>query len=173
MKLALIPSGEFMMGSTKEMIEAELRLHGSDNWWSSRLLGESPQHRVRITKPYRLSVTEVTQDEFHRVMGTNPSKFQGDPSGPWSRRSWEEAMEFCRRLSELPEKKQPGGGTLCQPRRSGNMRAEQVVRYPFSRRRILLSGWRKKGPWASTVGSVRTQTNRRIRWGRRGAMPLA
>ena len=28
MKLVLIPSGEFMMGSTKELIEEELKAHG-------------------------------------------------------------------------------------------------------------------------------------------------
>ena len=173
MKLALVPSGEFMMGSTKEMIQAELRLHGSDNWWSSRLLGETPQHRVRITKPFRLSVTEVTQEEFHRLMGTNPSKFQGDAQRPVEQATWEEAMEFCRKLSELPGERAAGRRYALPTQGSGNMRAGQVVRCPFSRRRILLSGWRKKRPWASTVGLVRTRTSRRIRWDRSGATPLA
>ena len=33
MKLVLIPPGEFDMGSPKELIEEELRLHASDGWY--------------------------------------------------------------------------------------------------------------------------------------------
>ena len=31
------------------------------------------QHLVRITKPFYLSATEVTQAQYARVMGNNPS----------------------------------------------------------------------------------------------------
>ena len=105
MKLALIPSGEFQMGSPAELIDAELRLHGYNGPWARLLPGELPQHRVRITKPYRLGVTEVTQEQYQRVMGVNPSKFQGDPNRPVEQVSWDDAVEFCRRLSELPGEK--------------------------------------------------------------------
>ena len=79
------------------------------------LEAEQPQHRVRITKPYYLGMYEVTQGEYERVMGTNPSAFShsGSSSAKVSRQdtsrlpvetvSWEEAVEFCRRLSALPE----------------------------------------------------------------------
>ena len=93
------------MGSPKELIEEELRLHGGDGWYRDHLPGEAPQHRVRITKPYWLGVTEVTQEEYQRVMGSNPSKFQGDPKRPVEQVSWDDAVEFCRRLSELPGEK--------------------------------------------------------------------
>jgi formylglycine-generating enzyme required for sulfatase activity len=107
MNLVLIPPGEFQMGSPKELIEDELRLHhgsaGSyEAWYSSALPNEAPQHRVRITKPYWLGATDVTQEEFQRVMRSNPSKFQGDPKNPVEQVSWDDAVEFCRRLSELP-----------------------------------------------------------------------
>ncbi|MGO8750100.1 MAG: SUMF1/EgtB/PvdO family nonheme iron enzyme [Thermoguttaceae bacterium] len=105
MKLVLIPPGEFDMGSPKELIEEELRAHGDDGWYSDRLPGEAPRHRVRITKPYWLGITEVTQEEYERVMGSNPSKFQGDPKRPVEQVSWNDAVEFCRRLSELPGEK--------------------------------------------------------------------
>ena len=97
------------MGSPKELIEEELKAHAdndADNqWYRSHLPGEGPQHRVRITKPYRLGVTEVTQEEYQRVVGSNPSHFQGDLKRPVEQVSWDDAVEFCRKLSELPEEK--------------------------------------------------------------------
>jgi formylglycine-generating enzyme required for sulfatase activity len=105
MKLALIPPGEFTMGSPKELIEEEMRLYGGDDWYRALLPGEGPQHQARITKPYWLGVTAVTQEEYQRVLGSNPSKFQGDPKRPVEQVSWDDAVEFCRRLSELPAEK--------------------------------------------------------------------
>ncbi len=96
MKLALIPAGEFLMGSPDD--EAT---RGSDE----------QQHRVRITRPFYLGVYEVTQEEYQKVMRTNPSWFsrggtgKDDVSGvdtsrfPVEHVSWEDAVEFCRRLS--------------------------------------------------------------------------
>ena len=67
-------------------------------------LNEKPQHLVRITQPFYLGVYEVTQGEYERVMGENPSKFKGDPQRPVETVSWEKAVEFCRRLSEMEGK---------------------------------------------------------------------
>jgi formylglycine-generating enzyme required for sulfatase activity len=105
MELALIPPGDFDMGSPKELIEEELRTHAGDGFYTERLPSEGPRHRVRISKPYWLGTTEVTQEEYQRVMGSNPSKFQGDPKRPVEQVTWDDAVEFCRRLSELPAEK--------------------------------------------------------------------
>jgi formylglycine-generating enzyme required for sulfatase activity len=57
---------------------------------------------------------EVTQAEYERVMGTNPSNFstakvgQDTSQHPVERVTWEDAVEFCRKLSELPEEKSAG-----------------------------------------------------------------
>ncbi len=92
-KLAFIPSGEFQMGSPDSDPDA------SDL--------EKPQHTVRITKPFYLGVTEVTQEQYERVMGTNPSNFKGAQL-PVERVSWEDAVEFCRKLSGLPAERSAG-----------------------------------------------------------------
>jgi len=99
MKLVLIPKGTFMMGSpTTE----EGRVQ------------EETQHQVTISKDYYLGVTEVTQGQYEKVMGTNPSYFQGNKiegsssNHPVDRVSWEDAVEFCKKLSELPEEKASG-----------------------------------------------------------------
>ncbi|MFW6170657.1 MAG: formylglycine-generating enzyme family protein [Planctomycetota bacterium] len=60
MKLRLIPPGEFMMGSPSGDSSAE------DD--------EQPQHQVRITQPFYLGMTEVTQGQWRSVMGTEPWK---------------------------------------------------------------------------------------------------
>jgi formylglycine-generating enzyme required for sulfatase activity len=99
MMLTLIPPGEFDMGATQEALAEELRLQGSDSWYRLRLPGELPRHRVRITKPFYLGAAEVTQGQYQQVMGTNPSENKGDPNLPVGKLSWNDAVEFCRRLS--------------------------------------------------------------------------
>ena len=91
------------MGSPKERIAAELK--SREDWYRFHLPAEGPQHRVRITRPYWLGATDVTQEEYQRVMGNNPSDIQGDPKRPVEQVSWHDAVEFCRRLSQLPAEK--------------------------------------------------------------------
>ncbi|MGO8749332.1 MAG: formylglycine-generating enzyme family protein [Thermoguttaceae bacterium] len=105
MRLVLIPPGEFEMGSPQKFVEEESRVHRGDSWYRDRLPGETPRHWVRITKPYWLGVSEVTQEEYLRVMDSNPSKFQGDPKRPVEQVSWGDAVDFCRGLSELSGEK--------------------------------------------------------------------
>lgn len=111
MALVLVPPGEFLMGSTPQQVVRLLdegRREKDYEWYLDSLPSESPQHRVRITRPFYLGLCEVTQAEYQRVMGDNPSRFQGDPDRPVDKASWDDAAEFCRRLSELSEEKASG-----------------------------------------------------------------
>jgi formylglycine-generating enzyme required for sulfatase activity len=87
MTLVLIPAGEFLMGSPDSDEEA------FDN--------EKPQHRVRITRPFYLGATEVTQGQYRAVIDANPSHFQGSDELPVEMVSWEEARAFCEKLTAL------------------------------------------------------------------------
>jgi len=104
MKLVLIPKGAFTMRSEieEERIEEE------------RASNNEEQYQVTISKHYYLGVTEVTHGQYEKVMGTNPSRFQGnkvqgDSSNlPVEQVSWEDAVEFCKKLSDLPEERKAG-----------------------------------------------------------------
>ena len=140
MKLVLVPPGEFMMGSPKELIDEELKAHVDDEWYKDHLRGEGPQHRVRITRPFYLGTYLVTQEEYQRVMGTNPSEFSATGKSKdkvagqdtkrfpveWSRGTmqWSSAGNYrrCRR------RRRRGGRIACPRRRSGSMRAGQAAR---------------------------------------------
>ena len=65
------------------------------------------QHPVTITRPFHIGAFEVTQEQYQKVMGKNPSHFKG-PNNPVEKVTWDEAVEFCRRLSKLPEEKAAG-----------------------------------------------------------------
>lgn len=51
-------------------------------------------------KSFYIGKTEITQSQWRRVMGTNPSGFRGCFDCPVENVSWEDAQEFAKRLSE-------------------------------------------------------------------------
>jgi formylglycine-generating enzyme required for sulfatase activity len=87
MKLVLIPAGEFQMGSTPEEIDrVEALFPGSKPF----LDDEKPQHPVRITKPFRAGVHEVTVGQFKAFVAASGYKTEAesDGKGGWG---WNEA----------------------------------------------------------------------------------
>ena len=61
------------------------------------------QHPVILTKNYWLGKYEVTQAQYMAITGENPSGFVGD-NNPVERVSWNDAMEFCVKLTEIAGK---------------------------------------------------------------------
>ena len=90
MDLVLIPAGVFTMGSP--------------NSEGYRSRDEGPQHRVRITRPFYMGKYEVTQSQYERIMDANLSKFRGT-NNPVDTVSWNDATEFCRKLSQRTGRK--------------------------------------------------------------------
>lgn len=115
MKFAFIPPGEFMMGSTSEEIDAALLV--INEIWRNQIRSEGPRHKVVLTQPFYLGMYEVTQAQYERVMGTNPSHFAASGPGkdvvaemdtsthPVEMVSWNDAAEFCVMLSEMQKLK--------------------------------------------------------------------
>ncbi len=83
MKFVLIPAGSFVMGSGSAM----------------DLSDEHPPHRVKISRPFYLQTTEVTQAQWFAIMGTKPSYFQGRGDRPVENVSYLQVVEFIRRLN--------------------------------------------------------------------------
>jgi formylglycine-generating enzyme required for sulfatase activity len=57
---------------------------------------EQPQHRVCLTTPFYLGRYELTQAQYRKVAGTNPSYFPGDDR-PVEQVSWKEANAFLQK----------------------------------------------------------------------------
>lgn len=102
MEFVEIPAGEFVMGTP-------------DPGAGNDLPPETPPHPVRITSAFQLARTEVTQEQYQKIMGENPAWHQPPrQSDSWSLQfpvenvTWLQANEFCQRLSELPEERAAG-----------------------------------------------------------------
>jgi formylglycine-generating enzyme required for sulfatase activity len=86
-RFVLIPAGQFMMGSSP----VEPQRHKDEML-----------HQVNISKPFYLQTTEVTQGQWKRVMGKNPSQFDrcGDDC-PVETLSWNDVQAFIRKLNQM------------------------------------------------------------------------
>ena len=62
---------------------------------------------MTLTQAFHLGQHEVTQEQYEKVMGQSPSHFKG-PQNPVETVSWDDAVEFCRKLSALPAEKSAG-----------------------------------------------------------------
>ncbi|MGL4550477.1 MAG: SUMF1/EgtB/PvdO family nonheme iron enzyme [Gemmataceae bacterium] len=120
MRLAMIPAGRFQMGSPVDEKDR---------------LPDERQRPVEVKRAFYLGAHEVTQKQFKLVTGYNPSHLSRDGEGragveyplhkpaggkdrldaavdadelPVENVSWDEAKEFCDKLSALPVEKAAG-----------------------------------------------------------------
>lgn len=76
-------------------------------FWMGSLEGEAGReqnevrHRVTLTRGFWLGDTTVTQALYEAVLGSNPSRFEGDAGLPVEQVSWNDAMAFCAALNAL------------------------------------------------------------------------
>jgi len=85
MELVLIPAGEFDMGSPVND--------------ANRETNEGPVHHVKIPNAFYMGKYEVTQKQWRKVMGNNPSEFKGDDL-PVEQVSWDDVQVFIKKLNE-------------------------------------------------------------------------
>jgi len=96
MAFVYIRPGAFMMGS-RDSIREVVRKSDIE---PSHPQDEHPQHHVTITYGLYMGAYEVTQEQYEKIMGTNPSgHLKKGGTYPVVSVSWQDAVEFCRRLS--------------------------------------------------------------------------
>src|ERR1051325_1915797 len=93
-QLAWVPPGTFLMGSVAGYVS------------------EIPRHQVEITRGFYIGIYQVTQAQYRRVMGVNPSRFssvgvwkekvtgENTDSFPVEMVSWSDAKDFCRKVNQ-------------------------------------------------------------------------
>ena len=89
-KMVKVAGGTFQMGATSEQGKSARK-------------NEKPVHSVTLFD-YYIGQTEVTQELWQAVMGSNPSYFTGDNQRPVENVSWNDCQEFIEKLNRLTEK---------------------------------------------------------------------
>ena len=93
--LVCIPAGNFIMGSPDGEVD--------------RFDREGPQHRVNFPREFWMGQCQITQGQWRAVasfrkiardLNPEPSNFKGDDRRPVENVSWDDAVEFCQRLSQ-------------------------------------------------------------------------
>ncbi len=89
---------------------------GTEHAWTSQSYKNRGERDVTIEEGYYLAATELTQAQWEKVMGNNPSKTKGADL-PVEMVSWDEAREFCRRLNQMEHrtKRLPAGYVYTLP----------------------------------------------------------
>ncbi len=107
MEFVLVKGGCFEMGDTFG--------DGADD--------EKPTYEACL-KDFYLGKYEITQGQWKRVMGANPSNFKESDDHPVETVSWNEAQEFIRRLNQMSGKnfRLPTEGEWEYAARSGGKR---------------------------------------------------
>jgi formylglycine-generating enzyme required for sulfatase activity len=181
MKLRLIPPGEFSMGSTPEVIEEALKgVSSDDKQLQENIRSEGPCHKVILTQPIYLGVNEVTQAEYEKVVGVNPSHFSSTGTGkdavagratanhPVEQVNWNDAAEFCVKFSQQ-EKLEPFyllGGEVVSPLSGTGYRLPGEAEWEFAcRAGTTTKYWvgdqdddLMRGSWFYVNGEARTHS---------------
>ncbi len=83
----LIPAGTFIMGSPPN---------------EKGRINDETQHQVSLTQPFYIQTTEVTQNQWSKVMKNNPSHFFC-PTCPVEMVSWDDAQAYVDEMNRMGE----------------------------------------------------------------------
>lgn len=184
MDLVLVPAGEFLMGTDKRDIDLLM-----DGYSSEGILdeehgpNETPAHKVRISTPFYMGKFEVTQSEYLKVMGVNPSQWMSGfakPDGenppapsetvapeyryfPVDSVTCQDAEHFCEQLSALDAEKQAGRTYRLPTEAEWEYACRAGTQTAFYFGNLSMLGWcnvanRKPGGGTMAVGSFQANS---------------
>jgi formylglycine-generating enzyme required for sulfatase activity len=78
-----LPAGEFLIGDASDY--------------------DATPHQVKVNS-FAIGKYPVTQEQYQAVMGTNPSHFKNNPQNPVEQISYDDAIAFCQKLSQITGK---------------------------------------------------------------------
>lgn len=102
-----IPAGSFTMGEDKSVWEAYVEKSGQDKESSGLFMAaydETP-HEVAISKGYWLAETEMTQEAWEKLTGTDPAVVKG-ADFPVTRVKWDDCAKLVANLNAIIERPQ-------------------------------------------------------------------
>ena len=103
MSFVEIPAGDFMMG-TPDLVEAQMEFPDPDD---DTAADELPAHKVVFKQSFFMGQTEVTQEQWFKVMENRPGKTWQEPQWqklPVGGISWYMAQRFTEELTLLDKK---------------------------------------------------------------------
>jgi len=86
LEFVYIKPGTFTMGGDNK----------NDSKWTAL---NTPKHKVTITKGFYMGKYEVTQAQFQKIMGSNPSRASKDPNCPADNIAEGDALKFCENVA--------------------------------------------------------------------------
>ncbi len=107
LEMVHIPGGTFIMGTEDTKIERLVKKYGSE-----RFRRETPRHKVTVPDFYmgKYPITQkqwkaiASLDVIEQQLELEPSVLAGKDNHPVEQVSWDDAQEFCRRLSRHTKK---------------------------------------------------------------------
>jgi formylglycine-generating enzyme required for sulfatase activity len=89
LEMVNLPASEFLIGSPDS--DPDVQNH------------KKPQHQVKVNS-FAIGKYPVTQAQYEAVMGINPSYFKNNLQNPVEQVSYDDAIAFCQKLSQLTGK---------------------------------------------------------------------
>ncbi|HDP33539.1 MAG TPA: hypothetical protein ENN29_00335 [Candidatus Hydrogenedentes bacterium] len=94
MEFVWIPPGSFLMGTRGISRASRVGTRGTVP------PDETPARTVKLTQGFWMAQYEITQEQWVKMMGANPSRFADNPKRPVEQISWSDCQLFIERLNQ-------------------------------------------------------------------------